>query len=127
MAASLPYQEPDLVTILIQASFLLLLSITNFLLDRAVYCGLIGQIFIGVVWGTPGAKWLSIEAEETVVQLGYLGLLLLVYEGEDCPRNLFITLFHYLRLICLTRRTLDFSKSSQGQLSPILVHCYYWH
>ncbi|KAL7892904.1 Sodium/hydrogen exchanger family domain-containing protein [Trichoderma sp. SZMC 28014] len=81
MAASLPYREPDVVTILIQASFLLFLNITNFLLDRAVYCGLIGQIFIGVAWGTPGAKWLSTEAEEAVVQLGYLGLLLLVYEG----------------------------------------------
>ncbi|PNP39116.1 hypothetical protein TGAMA5MH_08968 [Trichoderma gamsii] len=81
MAASLPYQEPDIVTILIQASFLLVLNITNFLLDRAVYCGLIGQIFIGVAWGIPGAKWLSTEAEETAVQLGYLGLLLLVYEG----------------------------------------------
>lgn len=84
MAASLPYREPDIVTILIQTSFLLLLNITNFLLDRAVYCGLVGQIFIGVAWGTPGAKWLSTEAEDTVVQLGYLGLLLLVYEGEDC-------------------------------------------
>ncbi|EHK43734.1 hypothetical protein TRIATDRAFT_284500 [Trichoderma atroviride IMI 206040] len=81
MAASLPYHEPDIVTILVQASFLLLLNITNFVLDRAVYCGLIGQIFIGVAWGTPGAKWLSTEAEEAVVQLGYLGLLLLVYEG----------------------------------------------
>lgn len=85
MAASLPYHEPDIVTILIQASFLLLLNITNFLLDHALYCGLIGQIFIGVAWGTPGAKWLSTEAEETVVQLGYLGLLLLVYEGEHRP------------------------------------------
>lgn len=85
MAASLPYHEPDMVTILIQASFLLLLNMTNFLLDHAVCCGLVGQIFIGVAWGTPGAKWLSTEAEETVVQLGYLGLLLLVYEGGDFP------------------------------------------
>ncbi|KAL6898812.1 Sodium/hydrogen exchanger [Trichoderma evansii] len=81
MAVSLSYHEPDIVTILIQASFLLFLNVINFLLDHAVYCGLIGQIFIGVAWGTPGAKWLSTEAEETVVQLGYLGLLLLVYEG----------------------------------------------
>ncbi|PTB44683.1 uncharacterized protein TrAFT101_003228 [Trichoderma asperellum] len=81
MAVSLPYHEPGIVTILVQASFLLLLNITNFLLDHAVYCGLVGQIFIGVAWGTPGAKWLNTEAEETVVQLGYLGLLLLVYQG----------------------------------------------
>jgi hypothetical protein len=82
MAASLPYHEPEIVTILVQTSFLLLLNVANFVLDHAVYCGLLGQIFIGVAWGTPGAKWLSTEAEEVIVQLGYLGLLLLVYEGE---------------------------------------------
>ncbi|KAL7905675.1 Sodium/hydrogen exchanger family domain-containing protein [Trichoderma velutinum] len=81
MAASLPYHEPGIVTILIQTSFLLLLNVANFVLDNSIYCGLLGQIFVGVAWGTPGAKWLSAEAEQIVVQLGYLGLLLLVYEG----------------------------------------------
>ncbi|KKP07770.1 hypothetical protein THAR02_00158 [Trichoderma harzianum] len=81
MTASLPYHEPGIVTILIQTSFLLLLNVANFVLDHSVYCGLLGQIFVGVAWGTPGAKWLSEEAEQVVVQLGYLGLLLLVYEG----------------------------------------------
>ncbi|KAK4068412.1 uncharacterized protein Triagg1_7351 [Trichoderma aggressivum f. europaeum] len=81
MAASLPYHEPGIVTILIQTSFLLVLNVANFVLDHSVYCGLLGQIFVGVAWGTPGAKWLSTEAEQVVVQLGYLGLLLLVYEG----------------------------------------------
>ncbi|KAH0529772.1 hypothetical protein TsFJ059_004480 [Trichoderma semiorbis] len=81
MAASLPYHEPEIVTILIQTFFLLLLNVANFVLDHSVYCGLLGQIFVGVAWGTPGAKWLSEEAEQVVVQLGYLGLLLLVHEG----------------------------------------------
>ncbi|EHK23298.1 uncharacterized protein TRIVIDRAFT_56118 [Trichoderma virens Gv29-8] len=81
MEASLPYHEPGIITILIQASFLLVLNVANFVLDHSVYCGLLGQIFVGVAWGTPGAKWLSAEVEHVVVQLGYLGLLLLVYEG----------------------------------------------
>ncbi|KAL7951233.1 Sodium/hydrogen exchanger family domain-containing protein [Trichoderma barbatum] len=81
MAASLPYHEPGIVTILIQTSFLLVLNVANFALDHSVYCGLLGQIFVGVAWGTPGAKWLSAEVEQVVIQLGYLGLLLLVYEG----------------------------------------------
>ena len=82
MEASLPYHEPGIVTILIQTSFLLILNVANFVLDNSVYCGLLGQIFVGVAWGTPGAKWLSAEVEQVIVQLGYLGLLLLVYEGE---------------------------------------------
>jgi hypothetical protein len=80
-ASSLPYHEPGIVTILIQASFLLLLNIVNAALDRILYCGLLGQVLIGIAWGTPGAKWLTVSVEETIVQLGYLGLILLVYEG----------------------------------------------
>ncbi|KAF2004440.1 Sodium/hydrogen exchanger [Amniculicola lignicola CBS 123094] len=80
-ASSMPYHEPDIVTILVQTSFLLLLNLVNAALDRLVYCGLLGQVLIGIAWGTPGAKWLPSSAEELVVQLGYLGLILLVYEG----------------------------------------------
>jgi hypothetical protein len=85
-SASLPYHEPGIVTILVQASFLLLLNIVNAALDRVVFCGLLGQVLVGVAWGTPGAKWLSLHVEEVVVQLGYLGLVLIVYQGSlTCP------------------------------------------
>ncbi|KAH9872821.1 hypothetical protein J1614_005215 [Plenodomus biglobosus] len=80
-AASLPYHEPGIITILVITSFLLLLNVLNSALDRILYCGLLGQVLIGIAWGTPGAQWLSAGLQETAVQLGYLGLLLLVYEG----------------------------------------------
>ncbi|KAG9586689.1 Sodium/hydrogen exchanger, partial [Aureobasidium melanogenum] len=79
--AALPYHEPGIVTILIQASFLLILNGINWVLDNIIYCGLVGQILIGVAWGTPGANWLSQEVQDAVMQLGYLGLILIVYEG----------------------------------------------
>ena len=79
--AALPYHEPGIVTILIQASFLIVLNGIDWILDNAIYCGLVGQILIGVAWGTPGANWLSPEVQDTVMQLGYLGLILIVYEG----------------------------------------------
>lgn len=81
MAASLPYQQPGVITILVWSSFLLVLNAINFLLDRAIYCGLVGQILVGVAWGTPGGKLFGAEAEVAISQLGYLGLILLVYEG----------------------------------------------
>jgi hypothetical protein len=80
--AALPYHEPGIETILIITSFLLLLNVGNWALDRLIYVGLLGQVFLGISWGTPGAKWLGVELEGVVVNLGYLGLLLLVYEGE---------------------------------------------
>jgi hypothetical protein len=81
-APSLPYHEPDIITILILTSFLLLLNIVNSVLDRLLYCGLLGQVLVGIAWGTPGAKLLSENVEQAVVQLGYLGLILLVFEGS---------------------------------------------
>ncbi|KAL5610019.1 hypothetical protein FOVSG1_004700 [Fusarium oxysporum f. sp. vasinfectum] len=81
MEASLPYHEPSITVIAILSSFLLLLSLVNYGLDKIAYCGLIGQIALGIAWGTPGAKWLSREVEDAIVQLGFLGLILLVFEG----------------------------------------------
>lgn len=81
MEASLPYHEPPITVIAILSGFLILLNIINYGLDKLAYCGLIGQVAIGIAWGTPGAKWLSREVEDAIVQLGYLGLILLVFEG----------------------------------------------
>lgn len=79
----LPYHEPGIVTILIQSSFILVLNVVNTLFDKLIFCGLLGQVFIGVAWGTPGGKWLGQGVEDVIVQLGYLGLILLVYQGEN--------------------------------------------
>jgi Kef-type K+ transport system membrane component KefB len=81
-SAALLYREPDIVSILVLSSFLLLLNAVNYILDRIAYCGLIGQILVGVAWGTPGGRLLEQGTEQVVVQLGYLGLILLVYEGK---------------------------------------------
>ncbi|KAL6401894.1 hypothetical protein AUP68_14351 [Ilyonectria robusta] len=81
MAASLSYHEPSITAISILSGFLLLLNLVNFGLDKIAYCGLIGQVALGIAWGTPGAKWLTPEVEDAVMQLGYLGLILIVYEG----------------------------------------------
>ncbi len=62
--SALSYEEPGVRTILILSGFLLVLNFVNFILDRIVYCGLIGHIFIGVAWGMPGAQWLTLKAQE---------------------------------------------------------------
>lgn len=80
--SSLPYHEPSILQVLVLSSFGLLLNIINRVLERYIYCGLVGQILIGVFWGTPLGGWLDSNVEIAVVQLGYLGLILLVYEGS---------------------------------------------
>lgn len=88
--AALAYHEPPIATILNLTGFLIVLNIVNVCLDKLLYCGLIGQLFAGILWGTPGAKWLNRETEIVIQQLGYLGLIMLVYEGkysrQICPK-----------------------------------------
>lgn len=81
----MPYDEPGIEDVLILSTFLLALNIINSVLDRALYCGLVGQVLVGIAWGTPGAKWLSSSLEDAIVQLGYLGLVMIVYEGTPLP------------------------------------------
>ena len=78
---ALPYQESSITALLTLSSFLCLLNVINHLLDKWIYCGLLGQVFVGVVWGLPGAQWISKAIQKVFTQLGSLGLVLLVYEG----------------------------------------------
>ncbi|KAJ9492820.1 hypothetical protein VN97_g461 [Penicillium thymicola] len=79
--AAFAYHEPSIETVLNYTGFLLSLNIVNTCLDKLLYCGLIGQLFIGVLWGTPGAQLFDQEIERVIQQIGYLGLILLIYEG----------------------------------------------
>ncbi|KAJ6444086.1 sodium/hydrogen exchanger family protein [Purpureocillium lavendulum] len=79
---ALAYHEPPIATILIQSSFILASNILNQIVNSLLYCGLIGQILIGVAYGTSGGAILSDDVEAAIVQLGYIGLILLVFEGK---------------------------------------------
>jgi Kef-type K+ transport system membrane component KefB len=81
--AYLPYIEPVLAIILPLSTFIVLLNLARNLLDHALYCGLIGEIIIGILFGLPtsGTLLLSQPIQETVQCLGYLGLVGLVFEG----------------------------------------------
>lgn len=79
----LPYHEPNITTILSLTSFLLLLNSVRYILDQLLYCGIIGEILIGIIWGLPvgGTSWLSTGTQEAIQAYGYLGLIGLVFEG----------------------------------------------
>lgn len=79
----LPYEEPGIEALLSWTLFIVLLNITRYILDRLLYCGIIGQILIGIIWGLPvaGTSWLTHGNQETIQALGYLGLIGLVFEG----------------------------------------------
>jgi len=79
----LPYHEPRIATILSLTSFIVLLNVVRYILDRILYCGIIGEILIGIIWGAPvgGVSWLSNGTQVAIQEYGYLGLIGLVFEG----------------------------------------------
>ena len=77
-----PFHEPSIVAILVHVSFVLLLNVVNYLRDALTYCGLVGQVLLSVFCGTPLGGFLPRDTEVTAVILGYLGLILIVYEGK---------------------------------------------
>ncbi|TBU27734.1 hypothetical protein BD311DRAFT_370992 [Dichomitus squalens] len=79
--AALPYEEPQLVDLLVIASFLYLLNVIRVVADYLLYAGIIAEITFGIIYGSPVANLLPIEWEATSTALGYLGLVLVVFEG----------------------------------------------
>ncbi|BGP36304.1 hypothetical protein JCM10450v2_000200 [Rhodotorula kratochvilovae] len=61
-------------------SFLYLAQVARAIANRVFYAGLLGEIAVGVVYG-PVAKILRVEWQETFLLVGYLGLVLIVFEG----------------------------------------------
>jgi Kef-type K+ transport system membrane component KefB len=93
----LPYEEPGIIVILSLTAFVVLLNGIRYGLDKLLYCGLIGEIFLGTIWGLPvgGTAWLNRNTQEVIQAFGYLGLIGLVFEGglSTSPTQLRKTMF----------------------------------
>ncbi|KAL2129758.1 hypothetical protein VTI74DRAFT_7328 [Chaetomium olivicolor] len=75
------YLEPSIISILTLVSFFLLLAIAEWLADKVIRASLIGHIIVGLIYGLPIANVLARDWQETFLALGYIGLILLIFEG----------------------------------------------
>ncbi|RMJ22472.1 Sodium/hydrogen exchanger family [Aspergillus sp. HF37] len=77
----LPYEEPSIVEILILISFFFFLSLAEWVSAKVIRAGIIGQIAVGIIFGSPLADILKHKWQETFMALGYVGLILIIFEG----------------------------------------------
>ncbi|KAG8916990.1 Hsp70 ATPase ssc1 [Tulasnella sp. 417] len=75
------YHEPALPEILVASSYLYLLNVAGWLVEKTCHAGLVGNIVIGIIYGTPLSGILQPVWEATLWLLGYIGLILIVFEG----------------------------------------------
>lgn len=80
-AGFLQYHEPDIISLLVLISFFFFLSSVGWVFNKAIRAGLIGQILIGILYGTPVGDILDTAWQETFMALGYIGLVLIIFEG----------------------------------------------
>jgi NhaP-type Na+/H+ or K+/H+ antiporter len=83
-AAFLSYHEPSIIQILVLISFFIFLAFGEWLSNKVFRAGLIGQIIVGLIYGLPLGNVLDIKWQEAFVALGYLGLILIIFEGRYC-------------------------------------------
>ncbi|KAF7594645.1 Hsp70 ATPase ssc1 [Aspergillus hancockii] len=77
----LPYHEPGIVEILVIISFFFFLSLAEWVSAKVLRAGIIGQIAVGIIYGVPLANILEKHWQETFLALGYVGLILIIFEG----------------------------------------------
>ncbi|KAL2817544.1 Sodium/hydrogen exchanger family-domain-containing protein [Aspergillus granulosus] len=75
------YHEPSIVQVLVIISFFLFLSLAEWLSAKVIRAGIIGQIAVGIIYGKPLADILELEWQHAFVALGYVGLILIIFEG----------------------------------------------
>ncbi|KAL4802509.1 Cation/H+ exchanger [Aspergillus unguis] len=75
------YHEPTIVEILVIISFFLFLSLAEVVSAKIIRAGIIGHIAVGIIYGAPLADILEREWQRTFITLGYVGLILIIFEG----------------------------------------------
>jgi predicted MFS family arabinose efflux permease len=71
----------SVISILTLISFFLFLVIAEWLADKILRASLIGHIIVGLIYGVPIANILALDWQATFLALGYLGLILIIFEG----------------------------------------------
>ncbi|KAK4183966.1 putative Na(+)/H(+) antiporter [Podospora australis] len=110
----LPYHEPQIIDVLILISFFFFLAVAEWLGNKIIRAGLIGQILVGIIYGAPLGSILTLGWQESFLALGYIGLLFIIFEGgltirlDLLRQNLFLSVIAAL-LGILTPIALSFA------------------
>ncbi|SNX87915.1 uncharacterized protein MEPE_06626 [Melanopsichium pennsylvanicum] len=97
---AVPYTSPSIVTVLVLASYLLLLSIFYHAFQLLLSAGILGPLVLGAIYASPLANILPDDVQSAILAIGYLGLILLIVKGGvearidilSSPKNLVMAL-----------------------------------
>ena len=82
MQPNLEYAPPKFIHLLTLGSLIYFLNVGGWVFDNVLHAGLIAQILLGMIYGPPLGGVIPLTWLDALVALGYLGLVLIVFEGE---------------------------------------------
>ncbi|KAK0236346.1 sodium-hydrogen antiporter [Armillaria nabsnona] len=77
----LEYTIPEIPILLSFASFLFFINLAEGLANYLIEAGLLGSLVVGIIYGPEAANILPTDAQTTFQIIGYIGLLLIVFEA----------------------------------------------
>ncbi|KAG6917364.1 hypothetical protein DXG01_002829 [Tephrocybe rancida] len=80
-AMSSAYTVPHIPLLLTVSSFIYLLNVAEYFFSSIINAGLIGSLALGIIYGPEASDILPSYIQNTFIILGYIGLLLLVFEA----------------------------------------------
>jgi Kef-type K+ transport system membrane component KefB len=87
---------------LILISFFFFLSLAEWLSSIVVRAGIIGPIIVGIIYGMPLADILLDIWQETFLAIGYIGLILIIFEGGLTSRMDLLKQNFFLSMLAAT-------------------------
>ncbi|KIY69891.1 Sodium/hydrogen exchanger [Cylindrobasidium torrendii FP15055 ss-10] len=81
MSFTLVYEIPEIPILFTFTSYFFLLNIAENIATTVLNAGIIGSLVTGIIYGPEAANILPASAEETFLVVGYIGLLLIVFEA----------------------------------------------
>ena len=76
-----PYEPPNIVEVLILSSYVYVLNAVGVIFETGIHADLVGYLVVGMVYGPPLGNILPVEWLQCFTSLGYIGLILLVFQG----------------------------------------------
>ena len=70
------------IQVLTIISFFFFLSLAEWISAKMIRAGIVGQIAVGIIYGVPLADILKVTWQETFLAIGYIGLILIIFEGN---------------------------------------------
>ncbi|KAF9045546.1 Sodium/hydrogen exchanger family-domain-containing protein [Panaeolus papilionaceus] len=79
--SQVPYSPPHIEQLLTISAFLYLLPLSSALFDDILNAGLLGPLFLGIIFGAEVGNILPNAIQTAFISVGYVGLILLIFEG----------------------------------------------